>query len=85
MQAGVLRVDQMVEIPAGTRIEYVVEGPVATFNSLADFTVRGERIDASQAVVSGSGGVALIGQGRRVRVRGVAGPGRITATEVTIP
>lgn len=83
MSAGVLRVDQMVEVAPGTQIEYVVEGPITTFNSPSDFTVRGERIDASQAVVSG-GEVASLGQGRRVRIRGVAGPGRINATEVTI-
>jgi hypothetical protein len=83
MVSGTVRVDHVVEIAPGTLIEYVVEGPIATFNSPSDFTVRGERIDASQAVVSG-GGVALIGPGVRVRVKGVAGPGRINATEVVV-
>ena len=83
MAGGVLRVDQVTELAAGALIEYVVEGPISTFGSPSDFTVRGERIDASQAVVSG-GDAALLGQGRRVRVKGVAGPGKLDATEVAI-
>ena len=83
MANGTVRADRVEEVAPGALVEYVVEGPIATFNSPSDFTVRGERIDASQAVVT-SGGVALLGQGRRVRVKGVAGPGRIKATEVAI-
>ena len=83
MMGGAVRVDQVVVIAPGTLIEYGVEGPISAYGSLSDFTVRGERIDASQAVISG-GDASLLGQGRRVRVRGVAGPGRINAMEVTI-
>jgi hypothetical protein len=84
MNAGVLRVDQLSEVPASTPIEYVVEGPIEVFHSSSDFIVRGERIDASRAVLSG-GDASLLGQGRRVRIRGVAGPGRLEATAVAFP
>ncbi len=83
MMGGTLRADQVTVIAADTQIEYVVEGAISTFGSLSDFVVRGERIDASQAVVSG-GTASMLGQGLRVRVKGVAGPGRINATEVAI-
>ena len=81
MQAGVLRADQVTVFAAGEKIEYVVEGPINLFTSRSDFTVRGERIDASQAVITG-GDSSMLAQGRRVRVKGTAGPGRINATEV---
>jgi cold shock CspA family protein len=80
MASGSVRADEVVEIAPGAVIEYTVEGPVSTFASISDFTVRGERIDASQAVISGGS----LAQGRRVRVKGVAGPGKLTATEVVI-
>jgi hypothetical protein len=83
MTSGAVRVDEVVEIAPEAQIEYVVEGLVSAFGSLSDFMVRGERIDASQAVFSG-GDASSLGQGRRVRVKGVAGPGRINATEVEI-
>jgi hypothetical protein len=83
MQAEVLRVDQLAVVADGAQIEYTVEGPITTYVALNDFTVRGERIDASQARFV-DGGTTDLGQGRRVRVEGVAGPGRITAREVTI-
>lgn len=83
MQSGSLRADQVTVIASDARIEYTVEGPISAFGSLSDFTVRGERIDASQAAVI-DGSASQIGQGRRVRVKGVAGPGRINAREVTV-
>jgi hypothetical protein len=83
MQAGVLRVDQVAVVAADARIEYVFEGPVSAYASIADFRVRGERVDASSAVVIGGPAAALV-DGVRVRVKGVAGPGRVTANEVTI-
>jgi hypothetical protein len=83
MQSNVLLANQVRVIPAGTRIEYTVEGAVDGYTSVASFSVRGERVDASQAVFFG-GMASVLADGRRVRVRGVAGPGRLTATEVTI-
>ncbi len=83
MQSGVLRVDQVAVVAPDARIDYVFEGPIAAYVSIADFRVRGERVDASAAVVVG-GPPASLADGVRVRVRGGAGPGRISATEVTI-
>lgn len=83
MRAGVLRADQVTVFAAGEKIEYIVEGAITLFASRSDLIVRGERIDASQAVISG-GDASMLAQGRRVRVKGVAGPGRIDAREVTI-
>jgi hypothetical protein len=82
MASGSLRVEQVTEIAPGTRIEYVVEGTITSFATIADFRVRGERIDGSQATLAGT--ASSLGQGRRVRVKGFAGPGRLTATEVTV-
>ena len=81
MRAGSLRVDQVTVIPSDAQIEYVVEGPIEAFASRSEFMVRGERIDASQARIS-NGDASLLAQGRRVRVRGVAGAGKIDAREV---
>jgi hypothetical protein len=83
MQAGALRVDQVAVVAADARIEYVFEGPISAYASIADFRVRGERVDASSAVVLG-GPASSLADGVRARVKGVAGPGKVTATEVTI-
>ncbi|HET6265678.1 MAG TPA: DUF5666 domain-containing protein [Usitatibacter sp.] len=83
MQAGALRVDQVAVVAADARIEYVFEGPISAYASIADFRVRGERVDASSAVVLG-GPASSLADGVRARVKGVAGPGRVNATEVTI-
>jgi len=83
MQAGVLRVDQVAVVAADARIDYVFEGPISAYASIADFRVRGERVDASSAVIIG-GPASSLAEGVRVRVRGVAGPGRVSATEMTI-
>ncbi len=83
MRGGILEVDQLAVIASGQRIEYRVEGPITAMASVADFTVRGERIDASQAVFSNGSAASLV-PGQRVRVRGTAGPGKLTAVEVTI-
>lgn len=82
MQSGVLRADLVGIIPPGTRTEFVVEGLVAAYVSAAAFSVRGERFDAGQAAFAG-GTASNLADGKRVRIKGVAGPGRITATEVT--
>ena len=83
MQTGVLRVDQVAVVAPDARIEYVFEGPISGYRSIADFRVRGERVDASSAVIFG-GAPSLLADGVRARVKGVAGPGTVTATEVTI-
>jgi len=83
MQAGVLRVDQVAVAAPDARIDYVFEGPISAYASIADFYVRGERVDASSAVILG-GPPSALAAGARARVKGVAGPGRVTATEVTI-
>jgi hypothetical protein len=83
MQAGVLRVDQVAIVAADARIDYVFEGPISAYASIADFRVRGERVDASSAVILG-GPASSLADGARARVKGVAGPGRVSATEVTI-
>jgi hypothetical protein len=83
MQSGVLGANQVRVIAPGTRIEFTVEGAVTGYTSLSSFNVRGERIDASQATFAG-GAASTLAEGRRVRVKGVAGPGRLTATEVTL-
>lgn len=83
MQAGVLRVDQVAVVAADARIEYVFEGAISAYRSIADFRVRGERVDASSAVIFG-GAPSSLADGARVRVKGVAGPGAVTATGVTI-
>ena len=83
MQAGVLRVDQFAVVAPDARIDYVLEGPISAYGSIADFRVRGERVDASSAVIVG-GSPSSLADGVRVRVKGVAGPGRINASEVTI-
>jgi hypothetical protein len=83
MQAGVLRVDQVAVVAPDARIEYVVEGTISAYGTIADFRVRGERIDASAAVIVG-GPPAALADGVRVRVKGGAGAGRLDATEVRI-
>jgi hypothetical protein len=83
MQSGVLRVDQVTAVAADARIEYVFEGPISAYSSIADFRVRGERVDASSAVILG-GSASSLRDGARARVKGGAGPGRVTATEVTL-
>src|SRR5688572_3859689 len=74
MQAGVLRVDQVAVVAADARIEFVFEGPISAYASIADFRVRGERVDGSSAIVVG-GPPSALANGVSVRVRGVAGPG----------
>ena len=82
MQGNVLRADQLSVVPPGTRIEFILEGTVSSYTSIGSFSLRGERVDASQAQFVG-GAAANLQDGRRVRVKGVAGPGRLTASEVT--
>jgi len=81
MQTGVLRAEAIDIIAPSARTEFVVAGDVAAFASAASFEVRGERIDAMQATFQ-NGAAANLGNGKRVRVKGFAGPGKVVAIEV---
>ncbi len=79
--AGTLMASEFRVIAANTRIEYIVQGDVTDLVSLMNFKVRGESINAGTANFSG-GAPSLLTNGRQVRVKAVAGPGQLTATEV---
>lgn len=81
MQTGVLKAEAIDIISPSARTEFVVAGEVAAFTSAALFEVRGELIDATLATFSG-GTIGNLANGRRVRVKGFAGPGRLVASEV---
>jgi Domain of unknown function (DUF5666) len=81
MHSAILIADAIDIIDPAAQIEFVVDGEVAAFSSIASFEVRGEAIDATQALFTG-GNASNLANGRRVRVKGIAGPGRITASEV---
>jgi hypothetical protein len=83
MQSGFLKAEAIDIIQPTARTDLVVEGDVAAFASVASFQVRGELIDATQASFSG-GSAANLANGKRVRVKGIAGPGRVIASEVVI-
>ena len=59
-----------------------MQGEVTGFISLANFKVRGEAISAATALFTG-GTPAMLANGRQVRVKAVAGPGHLSATELT--
>ena len=80
--AGILVANEFRLIGASARIEYVVQGVVTDFISLANFKVRGEAINAGSAIFIG-GAAALVANGRQVRIKAFAGPGQLTATELT--
>jgi hypothetical protein len=65
------------------RFVYQVEGTVTEFVSSASFKVAGETISALTARFS-NGSTADLNTGRRVRIKAVAGPGVLDATEVTL-
>ena len=81
MQMGVLKAEAIDIIAPSARTEFMVAGEVAAFTSAALFEVRGELIDATLATFS-SGTIGNLATGRRVRVKGFAGPGRLVASEV---
>jgi Domain of unknown function (DUF5666) len=64
--------------------EFQFEGPISDFASSADFTVKGQRTDASGANVRFDGGtVADLANGKQVEVRGsVIQGGKLIATRV---
>ncbi len=79
--AGILVASEFRLIGANEQIVYTVQGVVSDLVSMADFKVRGEAINGAAAVFNGTPG--LLASGRQVRVKAVAGPGQLTATEVT--
>lgn len=81
MRSGVMRAEVAEIINPAANIEYSLEGQVADYSTLSSFTVRGERIDASQAVF-GNGAASNLGAGRTVRVKGRSANGKLLAREV---
>ncbi|MEQ1515533.1 MAG: DUF5666 domain-containing protein [Usitatibacteraceae bacterium] len=80
--AGVLAATDFRRIAAGERIQYIVQGDIANFVSPANFTVRGESINASTAAYVG-GTAASLANGRSVRVKAQAIAGHLEAIEVS--
>jgi hypothetical protein len=81
--AGVLTAIDFRLIAAGERIQYTAQGDITNFISTANFTVRGETINASTATFVG-GTAANLANGRTVRVKAQVTGGRLMATEVTL-
>jgi len=66
------------------QIEYVLDGQLSALNANGNiFEVRGERINAANAVYTGGTAVNLA-NGKQVVVKGVAGQGVLIATSVAI-
>ena len=80
--SGVLAATDFRRIAVGERIQYVVQGDIANISSIANFTVRGEIINASGATFVGGTAANLV-NGRTVRVKVQANAGRLEATEVS--
>ena len=80
--AGVLMATDFRRVAAGERIQYVVQGDIANFVSNANFTVRGESINAATATFIG-GSAANLANGRTVRIRAQAIAGHLEAIEVS--
>ena len=81
--AGVVTASDFRLIAVGERIQYVVQGDIANFISTANFTVRGESINASTATFVGGTAANLV-NGRTVRIKAQATNGHLVATEVTL-
>ena len=69
-------------IATGERIQYVVQGDIANFVSTANFTVRGETINALTATFIGGSAANLV-NGRTVRIKAQAIAGHLEAIEVS--
>ena len=80
--AGVLTASEFRQIAVADRITYVIQGDIANFNTVASFRVRGELLSAATATFVG-GTAADLANGRRVRIRAVAGAGILQASDVT--
>ncbi len=80
--AGLLVATDFRRIASGERIQYVVQGDIANFVSTANFTVRGESINASTATFVGGTAANLV-NGRTVRIKAQTISGRLEAIEVS--
>lgn len=80
--AGIVVATDFRPIAAGERIQYVVQGEIANFVSVANFTIRGETINASAATFIG-GAATNLANGRTVRVKVQAIAGQLLASEVS--
>lgn len=81
MRGGVMRAEAAEIILPAAQIEYALEGQIADYSTISSFTVRGERIDASQAAF-GNGTASNLGAGRTVRIKGRSANGKLLAREV---
>lgn len=81
MRGGVMRAEAAEIILPAAQIEYSLEGQITDYSTISSFTVRGERIDASQAAF-GNGSASNLGAGRTVRIKGRSANGRLLAREV---
>lgn len=79
--AGVLVASEYRLITPSERTVFTVQGDVTDFASVAAFRVRGEAISANGATFTG-GTAADLANGKRVRIRAVAGAGVLNAMEV---
>ena len=80
--AGVLVATDFRRVAAGERLQYVIQGEIAAFVSSANFTVRGESINASNATFVGGTASNLV-NGRVVRIKAQVNAGKLEATEVS--
>ena len=80
--AGVVTATDFRRIAAGERIQFIVQGDIANFVSTANFTVRGESINASTATFIGGTAANLV-NGRTVRIKAQAIGGHLEAIEVS--
>jgi len=78
---GVLKADALKLITPDNGTGFVLGGGVTALTSIANFTVSGIKVDASQAHVSGSGSVGL---GAIVSLEGAVVEGTLKATSMTI-
>ena len=80
--AGVLAATDFRRIAVGEHIQLVAQGDIANFVSIANFTIRGESINATNATFVG-GTAANLANGRAVRIKAQVNAGHLEATEVT--
>lgn len=65
-------------------VEVEIKGEITAFNSLADFTVRGQRCDASGITKVGGGKLADLQKGVRVHLHGVKRGDVVQVTEIEL-
>ncbi len=80
--AGVLVATDFRRVATGERLQYVIQGEISAFISSANFTVRGESVNASNATFVGGTASNLV-NGRAVRIKAQVIAGRLEATEVS--